>query len=154
MRRDPLASLPSPARLWAGCALCVLPLGLVWSISPGGLTLGAFAGCSWTPSGLVCQVVTGPMSQQPTRAVFGAQASARVLLVFAALVLAYAATRPRTDYTKRLVRAATVAMAVTVALAVPARAVPAVLCQLGALALVAPLVWRRAGVFVPGRTGR
>lgn len=159
MTHDPLARLTTTARLWLGAALCALPLGLVWSTSPGFLTSGMIlpGDCGYSES-YYCTLDTYiPGAYVPGHHLLGSQAPARVFLVLAALVLAYAAVRQRTAFTKRLVRAATVAMAVALALAMAGHAVSTVLCQLGGLALVAPLVWpgrRRRAVFVPAPRAR
>jgi hypothetical protein len=127
-----MSRLPTPLRLWAAAGLCILPLGLVWS-SRG--------------------------SYRPGQHVLGSETSARVFLIFAAVVLALAAIRARTAFTRRLVRAATGGLGVVVALALAYRATLTLVCAVLALALVAPLVWtaadrRRAAVFVPGRLHR
>ena len=84
----------------------------------------------------------------------GVQAPARVFLLFAAAVLVLAATRTRTPFTKRLVRAATGALGTAATLALAYHAVLTLVCVVAALALATPLVWRRPddrqpGVFVP-----
>ncbi|MDT4912932.1 MAG: hypothetical protein QOC66_2060 [Pseudonocardiales bacterium] len=127
-----MSRLPTPLRLWAAAGLCILPLGLVWS-SRG--------------------------SYRPGQHVLGSETSARVFLIFAAVVLVLAASRARTAFTRRLVRAATGGLGVVVALALAYRATLTLVCAALALALVAPLVWtaadrRRAAVFVPGRLHR
>lgn len=99
-----------------------------------------------------------PLGLGWSSAVPGSRAPVRVFLVFAALLIGYAAAHRRTAFTVRLVRAATVAMAVALVLAVAAHAVSALLCLLGGLVLLAPLVWPQLrfspSVPRPGRTTR
>jgi len=133
---SPVRGLPTNVRLTVGAALCLLPLGLEWSTSPGFFVAGSYF---------------------PGSHFLGAQATARVFLVLAAAVLAYAATRIRTPATKRLVRVATGAIGIALALALSQRAVSPVACLAFALVLTVPLVWntpRIPGVFVPDRASR
>ena len=131
MTSVPLAGLTTRARLWVGTALCVLPLGLAWSKIPSGLASGLFQGCNsiaglqgnqsvlayGLPTGILsCEVIVTSILSTPGHAVLGSQMPARVLLVFTALLLAYAATHWRTTLTQRLVRAATGAMDVAAVL--------------------------------------
>lgn len=155
----PMRGLPTNVRLAAGAALCVLPLGLVWSTSYGFFSYGyvLYGDCAYS-SDTVCTPDTYvPGAYLPGSDVVGAQATARVFLVFAACVLVFAATRLRTAATKRLVRAATGSIGIALALAVAQRAVSPTACLAFALGLVAPLVWRmprNPDVFVPGETNR
>lgn len=155
----PVRGLPTNVRLAAGAALCVLPLGLIWSTSYGFISYGyvLYGDCAYSV-GEVCTPDTYvPGTYFPGSHVVGAQAPARVFLVLAACVLVFAATRLRTPATKRLVRVATGAIGIALALAVAARAVSTTACLALALALVAPLVWRtppNPGVFVPGEPNR
>jgi hypothetical protein len=140
----------------------MLPLGLVWSTSAGFLTSGfvSYGDCAYSVEQYCTTDTYIPGAYVPVSHTVGAQATARVFLVFAALVLAYAASRTRTPATKRLVRAATGAIGVALTLAVSQRAVPTLACLAPALVLVAPLVWSRPlsgedpGVFVPGAASR
>lgn len=166
MTRDPLAGLSTPVRLWLGSTLCVLALGLVWSVVPGGPESGIFQGCTFIPGigghesvlgpgldtgDLSCTVLVTAIAETPGHIVVGAQVPVRIFLVFAAVVLAYAATRRRTHFTKQVARAATVAMAIVATVALADRTVLALVLQLAGLALVAPLVWRRQAVLDPAR---
>lgn len=148
--------LPTRARLWLGAALCVLPLGLVWSASPGLFTLGytLYGDCGYTDYDYCTPDVYVPGTYVPGQHLLGAQAPARVFLVFAAAVFAYAATRVRTEFTRRLTRTATGAVVIALALALGHQGTLTILCLVAALALVVPAVWNRpgkTGVFVPGR---
>jgi hypothetical protein len=134
-----MSRLPTGLRLWAAAALCILPLGLASSTSTADRYLSG--------------------RYLPGQHVLGAQAPARVFLVFAAAVLVFAAIRVRTAVTRRLVRAATAGLAIVAALDLSEHATTALLCAAGALALVAPLVWTPAvrppePVFVPGQFRR
>jgi len=154
-----MPSTSTRVRLSVAAALCVLPLGLVWSATSGILTPGftIYGDCSYSYEVYCTPDAYIPGSYIPGADVLGAQATARVFLVFAAVVLAYAAVGTRTPFARRLVRAATVAIGVALALAVSARAVAAVVCLLAALALVAPAAWRRprkSELFGPGPVDR
>jgi len=154
-----VAGLPTRLRLAISAGLCALPLGLVWSASPGFLTAGyiIYGDCGYTEDTYCTTDTYIPGAYIPGSQAVGAQAAARVFLVFAALVLAYVATRDRTARTKRLARAATIGIGAALALALAGRAVPAVICLAPALALTAPLVWgrpRNQGAFVPEQPSR
>jgi hypothetical protein len=154
-----MTGLSTRVRLAVGAALCVLPLGLVWSTSAGFLTAGyvIYGDCGYSVEEYCTTDAYVPGVYLPGSHVTGAQATARVFLVFAALVLAYAAARARTPATKRLVRAATGAIGIALALALSQRAVLTLACLGLALVLTVPLVWntaRKPGVFVPGRASR
>jgi hypothetical protein len=154
-----VAGLPTRVRLAVSAGLCVLPLGLVWSASPGLLTAGyiIYGDCGYSEDTYCTTDTYVPGAYIPGSQAVGAQAAARVFLVFAALLLAYVATRTRTARTKRLARAGTLGIAAALALALAGRAVPAVICLALALALTAPTVWgnpRKPGVFVPGHASR
>jgi hypothetical protein len=146
--RDPLARLPTPARLWAAAALCVLPLGLTWSTRTSS-TLGytIYGNCGYDSDIYACTPDTYVPGTFSAEHVTGAASPARVFLVFAALALAWVATRPRTEQTRRVARLAAGAALFALVLALGARAVPAVVCLTAALALAAPPVW-------PGRPRR
>jgi hypothetical protein len=154
--------LPTNVRLAVGGALCLLPLGLVWSASSGFVSFGyvIYGDCAYSVDEVCTPDTYVPGAYLPGSHVVGAQATARVFLVLAALVLGFAASRIRTPATKRLVRVATGAIGAALALAVAERAVSAVVCLVFALGLVAPLVWpnpmnsRKSGVFVPGPASR
>jgi hypothetical protein len=135
--------LTTQVRLALGAALCVLPLGLVWSASAGFLTSGyvIYGDCSYSVETYCTNDYYVPGSYIPGSQALGADVSARVFLVFAAIVLALAAVRTRTPATKRLVRAASGACGIALVLAVSQRATLPIACLAGALALVAPLVW-------------
>jgi hypothetical protein len=154
--RDPLAWLPTRVRLWAGALLCVLPLGLVWAATPGLLTAGItiFGDCGYSVEEFCTPDTYIPGAYLPGEQSLGTQVTARVFLVLAAAILGYAASRRRTPFTRRLVRMSTAAIAIAAALAAADRAGAPLVCLLAALALVAPLVWRRGPVFVPAPTGR
>ena len=136
--------LSTRVRLAVAAGLSALPLGLVWSTSPGFLTPGflIYGDCDYSVEEVCTQNTYVPGAYIPGGHFVGAQASSRVFLVFAALVLLLAATRVRTPLTKRLVRAATGALGIALALAVSQRAVSTLACLSLALGLVAPLVWR------------
>jgi hypothetical protein len=154
-----MAGLPTRLRLALGAGLCALPLGLVWSANPGFLTAGyiIYGDCGYSVDEYCTTDTYIPGAYIPGSHAVGAQVGARVFLVFAALVLAYVAARPRTAATKRLTRAATAGIAAALALALAARAAPAAICLAGAFALTAPLVWRRPrnqGFLASGRRSR
>ena len=153
-----VSRLSTRSRLAVSAALCVLPLGLVWSTSPGFLTSGfvIYGDCGYSAEEYCTTDSYIPGAYIPGSHIVGAQATARVFLVFAALVLACAAARTRTPATKRLVRAATGAIGIALALALSQRAVLTLACLAIALGMVGPLVWRRPepGVFVPGPASR
>ena len=151
--------LSTRVRLALAAVLCVLPLGLVWSTTTGFLTAGyiIYGDCSYSVETYCTTDTYIPGYYLPGSRILGADASARVFLVFAAFVLAYAALRTRTATTKRLVRAATVATGIALVLAVSQRATLTIACLAGALALAVPLVWRvprNPGGFVPGGASR
>jgi len=137
---DRLGRMPTELRLWAAAALCLLPLGLTWSTEAGTSTFGLTrAGtCSYAGPAAFCTI--GPYV--PGSHVTGAGSPARVFLVFAAAVLVWAATRPRTPRTRRWARLAVVGVAVALLLALSQRAVTASLCLASALLLAAPPAWR------------
>ena len=139
---DPFARLPTVARLWAAAVLCVVPLGLVWSRLPGTVTPGLVGPGSCDADGFCTPGIYTPGIYYGGGTVPGASASARVLLVAAAVALVVVAVRLRTDATRRVARLTTVAVGVAAALAAADRATGSLLCLLAALALVAPLVWR------------
>jgi hypothetical protein len=151
--------LPTNVRLAVGAALCVLPLGLVWSTSYGFLSYGyvIYGDCAYSVDEVCTPDTYVPGAYVPGSHVVGAQVTARIFLVFAAFAVAFAATQIRTAATKRLVRVATGAIGIALALALSQRAVSAVVCLAFALALTVPLVWntpRIPGVFVPDRASR
>jgi hypothetical protein len=136
--------MPTRLRLALGAALCVLPLGMVWATGPGFVTVGyaIYGDCGYSVEEYCTTDAYIPGSYIAGAHVVGAQATARVFLVLSASVLAYAATRVRTPATRRLVRVATGAIGIALALALAERAVPATICLAAALVLVVPLVWR------------
>jgi hypothetical protein len=139
-----MSGLSTRLRLALAAALCVLPLGLVWSTSPGFLTAGyiIYGDCSYSVETYCTNDAYVPGYYVPGSRILGADASARVFLVFAAVVLGLAALRTRTEALKRVVRAATVAAGIAFVLAVSQRATLTIACLAGALGLVVPLVWR------------
>jgi hypothetical protein len=137
--RDPLRRLPTPLRLWAALALCVAPMGLVWSTHvTTGITLygdcGAGGGPYCTPDQYLPGSVNGTLvSQSPIR----------VFLALAIAVFAVCALRPRTSATRTAARLACAGLVVAVAIAAGNGASAVVLCLIGALLLVGPLVASR-----------
>jgi hypothetical protein len=75
----------------------------------------------------------------------GAASPARVFLVLAAVALAVVGGRPPTAGARRLARLGIAAAGFALALALAARAVPAVACLATAIALAAPPAWRSPG---------
>lgn len=156
---DVVRGLTTSVRLGLAAALCVLPLGLVWSTTAGLLTPGIIlsGNCGYVDYEYCTPDQYLPGSYIPGDHLLGADVSARLFLVFAAVALGYAAVRTRTAATKRLVRAATVATGIALALATAQRAMLSVVCLVGALALVVPLAWRsprKPGIFVAGHANR
>lgn len=133
------ASPSTEQRLWAAAALCLVPLGLLWSASAGFLGVGTtlYGSCS---DGYCTPDLYIPGYYTPGTQTLVAQSPVRVFLIFAAAALIWTATRTRTASTLRAARLATAAIGLTAVLAA-ANAVPLVLvCTGGALALLVPLV--------------
>lgn len=131
--------MTTPARLVAAAALCVLPLGFVWS---GGVTSGyvVFGDCSYSDS-----YYCAPDQYVPGTAYHSlvTQAPIRVFLVLAAVAFLVCAGQTRTHATKQLARAGCVSAAVAAALAAGNGSSRILLCLLAALVLVGPLVLHR-----------
>ncbi|GAB2485001.1 hypothetical protein [Jatrophihabitans fulvus] len=145
MRRT-IPGLSVPARLSAAAALCVVPLGLVWTKVEGFVTNGYF-GPGYCDYDGYCQpgVYTAGVYVPGSTATV-AQSPARVFLVAAAVLLVVVATRSRTAATLRLARLATASVVLAAVLAASHRATLTLACTVGALALVGPLVLPR----IPG----
>ena len=148
---------PTALRLWAAAGLSVLPLGTVWTVTPGLQTAGTtiLGGCD--ADGFCTPDVYTPGIFLPGGAVTAAQAPIRVFLVGAFAALAVAAARRRTPLTRRIARAGTACLLVAALLAAGHGASRALLCVLAALLLAAPPAWRSrrpAGVFGNGTPPR
>lgn len=133
-------------RLWAAAALCLLPLGFVWS---GGVTSGyvLFGNCSYSAD-YYCvpdQYVPGTAYHSLV-----SQAPIRVFLVAAALGFVLCATRVRTPALLRVARCAWLSTAAAVLLAAGHGSARIVVCLVAALVLVGPAV---GGVGRPVRFG-
>jgi hypothetical protein len=129
----------TPARLLFAAALCVLPLGFVWS---GGVTSGyiLYGDCSYT-SDYYC-VPDYYVAGTPYHSLVS-EAPIRVFLVFAAAAFVVCAGHVRTEATRRVARAGCVSAAIAAALAAGNGSTRILLCLVGALALVVPLVAAR-----------
>lgn len=132
-------------RLTAAAALCLLPLGLVWS---GGVTSGyvLYGDCSYTDNDYCVpdQYVPGTPYHS-----LASQAPIRVFLVAAAIGFVLCATRVRTESTRRVARLACLATAAGAVLAAANGSSRSLLCLVAALALAVPPVagrWPRRGV--------
>ncbi len=101
--------------------------------------LRAGAALSALPLGFVWPDVAGG-------AIRVSQVPVRVFLVFAALALAGVSARTRTATSRRVARAATVALCIAAVLAVSAGARATVICTVLALILAMPAVWDRSRV--------
>lgn len=132
-------------RLLLAAALCVLPLGFVWS---GGVSSGyvLFGSCSYTED-YYC-VPDYYVAGTPYHSLVS-EAPIRVFLVFAAVAFLVCAGHVRTEATKRLARAGCLSAAIAAVLAAGNGSTRILVCLIGALVLVAPRVWAR-----PGRSGR
>lgn len=128
--------MPARTRLWAAAALCVLPLGFVWS---GGVTSGyvRFGDCDYSDSYYCVPDEYVPGTPYHSL-VF--QAPIRVFLVGAALGFVLCATRVRTELTRRIGRLACLATAAAGVLAAAHGSSRLLLCAVAALVLVVPLV--------------
>lgn len=148
---DPLNRLSTGARLWGGAVLCLVTLGVRWSVTPGYLTPGYFyAGdCSYTDNYYCTPDQFVPGTFLPGGELHGYSMSARVFIVFAAVVLAAVAMRVRTDGTRRWARLATVSIGIAAVLAAADRSILPLICLLLALALAARPVWVLARPGVP-----
>ena len=126
----------TPARLLFAAALCVLPLGFVWS---GGVTSGyvLYGDCSYT-SDYYC-VPDYYVPGTPYHSLVS-QAPIRVFLVLAAVAFVVCASHVRTEATRRLGRAGCASAAIAAALAAGNGSTRILLCLVAALALVVPLV--------------
>lgn len=140
--RDPLARIPTTLRLWVAAGLSVVPLGMLWSFSPGLQTAGTtiYGGCD--SDGFCTPDVYTPGIFLPGQTTTASQAPIRVFLVGAFVALAYVAARTRTAATRRIARAGTVCLVVAALLAAGHHSPRALVCVLAALALSAPPAWR------------
>lgn len=134
--RDPLRRLPTPARLWAAAGLAVLPLGFVWSfaVTPG-ITL--YGDCGYSEGPYCTPDTYLPGSGHVTMV---SQAPIRFFLVAAAVAFAACAVGVRTAAKRSVARVGCLCVVAATALAAANGSSRTVLCLLGALALVAPLV--------------
>jgi len=148
---------PTTVRLWAAAGLSLLPLGMVWTVTPGLQTAGTtiFGGCD--SDGFCTPDVYTPGIYLPGGVVTAAQAPIRVFLVGAFVALAVAAARRRTPLTRRIARAGTACLLIAALLAAGDGASRPLLCVLAALLLAAPPAWRSrpsTGVFGNGAPPR
>jgi hypothetical protein len=155
--RRPGGGVPTTVRLWAAAGLSLLPLGMVWTVTPGFQTAGTtiLGGCD--SDGYCTPDVYTPGIFLPGSVNTAAQAPIRVFLVGAFVALAVAAARRRTPQTRRIARAGTACLLVAALLAAGHGASRPFLCVLAALLLAAPPAWRstRSGpVFGIGRPPR
>jgi hypothetical protein len=132
----------TPARLLFAAALCVLPLGFVWT---GGVTSGyvVFGDCSYSENYYCVPDYYVPGTPYHSLV---SQAPIRVFLVLAAVAFVVCASHVRTEATRRLARAGCVSAAIAAALAAGNGSTRILLCLVGALALVAPLVWNHRAI--------
>jgi hypothetical protein len=143
--------LPTVHRLWAAAALCVAPLGLPWSVTAGFSGAGTTVYGSCDGSGYCTPDFYVPGYFVPGTHTLVAQSPVRVFLVFAAVALVWVATRRRTARTLRVARLAIGAVLLAAVLAAANSVVVVLVCALGALGLVGPLVRpRRAPARVRG----
>lgn len=146
MAADPLRRLPTAARLWGATVLCLVTLGIRWTVTSGFLTPGYvyFGDCGYSDDYYCTPDQFVPGTFVPGSEIHGYSTIARVFIVFAAVVLAAVALRVRTDATRRWARLATVSIGAAAVWAAAERSVLALVCLLLALALTVPLVRRRA----------
>ena len=139
--------MTTPARLLFAAALCVLPLGFVWS---GGVTSGyvVFGDCSYSENYYCVPDYYVPGTPYHSLV---SEAPIRVFLVLAAAAFVLCASHVRTEATKHVARAGCLSAGVAAALAAGNGATRVLLCLVGALVLVVPLVWARRSV--SGRFG-
>lgn len=141
-----LPTLGTPGRLLVAAALCIVPMGLVWStsVTPGFITPGMVGPSSCDADGYCAPGIYTPGVYVAGISILEhvSQAPVRLFLVVAAVVFVVAAVRVRTPATRRLVRIATVLLGIAAVLALGQRAVVPLGCVVLALALVVPLVWR------------
>lgn len=151
--RDPLGRLSTAARLWGAAVLCLVTLGVRWSLTSGFLTPGYvyYGDCGYSDYYICTPDQFIPGTYVPGSELHGYSTSARVFIVFAAVVLAVVAARVRTETTRRWARLATASIAIAAVLAAGERSVLALICLLLAFALTAPLVWggRDARILAP-----
>ena len=140
--------MTTPARLLFAAALCVLPLGFVWS---GGVTSGyvVFGDCSYSENYYCVPDYYVPGT--PYRSLVS-EAPIRVFLVLAAAAFVVCASHVRTEATKTVARVGCLSAAVAAALAAGNGSTRVLLCLIGALVLVVPLVSARRSV--SGRFGK
>lgn len=140
MRRARVPRLSTGLRLWAAVGLCIVPMGLLWSFSPGFLGAGTtiYGYCS---DSFCSPDIYVPGYYLPGQTTIGYQSPIRVFLLFAAAALVFAATRVRTPHTRRVARAGTVSLAIAALLSAAHGASLTLVCLLAALILTVPQVW-------------
>lgn len=136
------SGLPTTARLWAAAGVSLLPLGMVWTVTPGLQTAGTTILGSCDADGYCTPDYYTPGIFLPGDVMTAAQAPIRVFLVGAFVALAVAAARPRTQRTRRIARVGTACLLVAALLAAGHGASRPLLCVLAALFLAVPPVWR------------
>jgi hypothetical protein len=137
--RDPFASTPTTARLWAAAVLCALSMGMAWSSAVGYSSLDALGPCAYDQ---YCVPIFRGGYVSPGSVTTVSAAPVRLFVVAAVLGLVVAAARARTQTTQRLARVATVALTVALALALGHGSGPVALLLALALVLAAPPAWR------------
>lgn len=140
---DPFRRLSTEARLGGAAVLCLVTLGVRWSLTSGFLTPGYvyFGDCGYSEDYYCTPDQFVPGTFVPGSELHGYSTSARVFIVFAAVILAAVAVRVRTDTTRRWARLATASVGIAAVLAAAERSILALSCLLPALALTVPLVW-------------
>lgn len=144
-------SAPSGStRLLGAAVLCVVALGLAWDFDPG--TGGYLSPGILVPNGYVSPVTgdytVGPLQYLPGyyipgssgSEIHGFESDERVVLVPAALTLAWAARR-RTHATRRATRIATAGLAPLALMAFSRSMLGAALVTAAAVVLAAPVAW-------------
>lgn len=129
----------TPARLLFAAALCVLPLGFVWS---GGVTAGyvLYGDCSYSEDYYCVPDYYVPGTPYHSLV---SEAPIRVFLVFAAVAFLVCAGHVRTEATRRLARAGCASAAIAAAMAAGNGSTRVLLCLVAALVLVVPLTGAR-----------
>lgn len=155
-----LSELRTPVRLWAAALLCLAPMGLRWSASPGYLNTGytIYGDCGYTDYDYCTPDYYVPGYYIPGKDVLVSESPIRVFLVLAAIAFLVAALRTRTATTRNLARGGTVCLALAAVLCAANNATLVLVCMLAGLALTARPVWgvglRTAGVVFVPRAGR